>query len=66
MITKSTGKKASTISPAITFVENIATIAEMIEKNEITTLDNTVRKLLKVIVSFVTLETIDPAGVWSK
>ena len=41
-------------------------MAEMIEKNDMTTLDKTVRKLLKVMVSFVTLETIEPAGVWSK
>ncbi|GFP06305.1 hypothetical protein LHEJCM1005_05970 [Lactobacillus helveticus] len=41
----------------------MATSAVTTENRPITTVDKTVKKLLRVIVSLVTLETIEPAGV---
>ena len=63
MINSMIGRKTSINNPAVLLVINIAINAVIIEKIAIKVLLITVKKLLKVIVSFVTLETIEPAGV---
>ena len=61
-----TGTKQRTIKAAVLSAENMAIKAVTMEMIPSMKALKTCIKLLKVIVSLVTLDKMEPAGVWSK